>query len=127
MRHDVVPGSRFSEMIAGDSTPFGPNRVEVVGVVVEVPGVEVVGVVVEVPGIVEVEVVGGVVVVVVEVGVVADAIVGVLRSTRVTQLATRELRRRRVTGATIVLFTWRPHDLCNQMVSPRVYFDLVAN
>jgi len=115
MRHDVVPGSRFSEMIAGDSTPFGPNRVEVVGVVVEVPG------------IVEVEVVGGVVVVVVEVGVVAAAIVGVLRSTRVTQLATRELRRRRVTGATIVLFTWRPHDLCNQMVSPRVYFDLVAN
>jgi hypothetical protein len=81
-------------MIAGDSTPYGPNRVEVAGVVV----------VVEVAGVV--------------VDVVADAIAGVLISTRVMQLVTREIRRCRAIGTMNGLFRWRPHDLCNQLASP---------
>ena len=64
MRHEVVPGSRFSAIITGDSMPAGPDRVVVTELVVDV----------------------------VVVDVVVDAATGAQSATRVTRLAARETR-----------------------------------
>jgi hypothetical protein len=80
MRHEAAPLSLFSVIIAEDSTPLGPSRVEVAWVVV----------------------------VVVE-DVAADVNVGVFKRRRVVQPAMTMMRRGHTICEMTALFMGRPH------------------